>query len=79
MALDGSSEAVKALGYTDDGKVGMLLLMKLTKKEAKQLYDQAKAQDGISFETNLSMDPEYCLDLAEKLKLTAVKAQENRK
>ena len=76
MALE-KGEAIRAIGYTDDGKIGILLIMRLTKKEAKQLYQQAKQNgDGISFETNLSMDPDYCLDLSEKLKLTAIEARE---
>lgn len=73
-------EAVRGIGYTDDGKVGMLLILKLNKKEAKQLYRQAKENgDGISLEANLSMDPDYTFKLADALKLAATEAREKIK
>jgi len=72
-----SSEAIKAIGYTDNGRVGMLVIMQLSRDEAKQLHDQAKSKDGISFEANLSMDPDYCEKIAQAL--TAAAAQARKK
>jgi len=74
------SEAVQAIGYTDDGKVGVLISISLSLDECRQLYEQAQSQeDGVSFGANLSMAPEYVDNLVLNLKIAALEARKKAK
>jgi len=74
------SEAVQAIGYTDDGKVGVLISISLSLDECRQLYEQAQSQeDGVSFAANLSMAPEYVDNLVLNLKIAALEARKKAK
>jgi len=73
-------EAVRAIGYTDDGKVSILLKLSLGLDECRQLYEEAQSQkDGVSFAANLSMIPEYVDALVLNLKIAALEARKKAK
>jgi len=61
-------EAIQAIGYTDDGQIGILVNISLTADEARQIYEQAQQQGGITFGANLAMSPDYADGFIEGLK-----------
>lgn len=56
-----SQEAIQAVGFTDDGKVGVLLHLEI---------------NGERFAANIAMDPDYTDNFAKTLKKAAKQARE---